>query len=185
MEPQQEKTAYQPCLWFLSENILRKGKNDTEADKKGEKCEKQSCKSQEKKDVVEVVQAIPLIFTDAHGEELGESGYFPAVHGEKQTKVDIHPAARKGLHTKAVGYFPKELWPTENLHWSRFFPDGLQPMEGSTSEQEKIVKKKEWQNSYGLTINPCSPFSAQLHFAGWVSRGWTRLPTTSRSLDLL
>lgn len=117
MEPQ-EKTAYQPYVWFLSENILRKGKNDTEADKKGEKCEKQSCKSQEKKDVVEVVQAIPLIlFPEAHGEELGESGYFPAVHGEKQTKADIHPAARKGLHTKPVGYFPKELWPTENLHF--------------------------------------------------------------------
>lgn len=166
-----------------SQKTLRKGKNDTEADKKGEKCEKQSCKSQEKKDVVEVVQAIPLIlFPEAHGEELGESGYFPAVHGEKQTKADIHPAARKGLHTKPVGYFPKELWPTENLH---FFLMDSSPWKDPHKSRKKIVKKKEWQNSYGFTINPCSPTSAQLRFAGWVSRGWTRLPTTSPNLDLL
>ena len=49
----------------------------------------------------------------------------------------------RGLHARAGGYFLKDLWPMESPGWSRFSPEGLQPMEGLAVERGSLRKKEQ------------------------------------------
>lgn len=40
----------------------------------------------------------------------------PASCGEDHVRTDIHTAAHGGSHTRAGGYFLKEVWPMERTH---------------------------------------------------------------------
>lgn len=89
---------------------LRKGKNDSQGEEKGEKCEKQFCEQQS-----QTRRRMRRCFKQ--NTRYSPAAIVGAAHGVDHTRADIHPAAHEGSHTGQVGYFKKQLHLLESPCW--------------------------------------------------------------------